>query len=101
MSMIWPPQSVKMVSTPSALSALATRWPPETTLASALFFFSVSSAVVAFAFPAFTAVSAIWSLPLPAHLAGNWYYYRYYSTIRFVQQAPLAASPIGVGFVPD
>src|SRR5208282_3264981 len=29
MSMIWPPQSVKMASTPSFLSALATRLPPE------------------------------------------------------------------------
>src|SRR6266496_1430049 len=29
MSMIWPPQSVQMTSTPSFLSALATRWPPE------------------------------------------------------------------------
>src|ERR1019366_2386926 len=46
MSMIWPPQSVKIVSTPSFLSALATRWPPETTLLSRSFCFSVSSAVV-------------------------------------------------------
>src|SRR3954454_11386084 len=29
MSMMWPPQRVKMVSTPSAFSAFATRWPPE------------------------------------------------------------------------
>src|SRR5579872_674916 len=29
MSMIWPPQRVKMASTPSFLSALATRLPPE------------------------------------------------------------------------
>src|SRR3974390_3146944 len=46
MSMMWPPQSVKIVSTPSFLSALATKWPPETTLASRVFCFSVSSAVV-------------------------------------------------------
>src|ERR1019366_10507768 len=47
MSMIWPPHSVKIVSTPSFLSALATRWPPETRAASLLFGRSVSSAVVA------------------------------------------------------
>src|SRR5918992_1207133 len=29
MSMMWPPQRVKMTSIPSARSALATRWPPE------------------------------------------------------------------------
>src|ERR1700737_2433693 len=29
MSMMWPPQSVKIVSIPSPLSAFATRWPPE------------------------------------------------------------------------
>src|SRR5919197_6648435 len=29
MSMMWPPHRVKMVSIPSAFSALATRWPPE------------------------------------------------------------------------
>src|SRR5713226_3202878 len=29
MSMMWPPHSVKMTSTPSFLSALATRLPPE------------------------------------------------------------------------
>src|SRR5271170_2740075 len=45
--MMWPPQSVKMVSTPSFLSALATRWPPEITLASRLLRCRVSSAVVA------------------------------------------------------
>src|SRR5665213_329438 len=47
MSMIWPPQSVKMVSTPSFLSALATKCPPETSAASWLLGRSVSSAVVA------------------------------------------------------
>src|SRR4029077_1065411 len=46
MSMICPPHSVKMVSTPSALRALATRWPPEMTFASRLFCCSVSSAVL-------------------------------------------------------
>src|ERR1017187_4534987 len=44
--MMWPPQRVKIVSTPSLLSALATKWPPEMTPASRLFFCSVSSAVV-------------------------------------------------------
>src|SRR5919108_3988740 len=29
MSMMWPPQRVKITSIPSARSALATRWPPE------------------------------------------------------------------------
>src|SRR5918911_1579899 len=29
MSIMWPPHRVKMVSIPSAFSALATRWPPE------------------------------------------------------------------------
>src|SRR5271165_1207421 len=46
MSMMCPPHSVKIVSTPSLLSALATRCPPDTTLASRLFCCSVSSAVV-------------------------------------------------------
>src|SRR5580692_6934406 len=46
MSMMCPPHSVKIVSTPSFFKALATRCPPETTLASRVFFFSVSSAVV-------------------------------------------------------
>src|SRR5438270_1956125 len=46
MSMMWPPQSVKMVSTPSFFRALATRWPPEMTLVSRLLRLSVSSAVV-------------------------------------------------------
>src|SRR6267378_8175673 len=46
MSMMCPPQSVKIVSTPSFFSALATRCPPEMTLASRLFRLSVSSAVV-------------------------------------------------------
>src|SRR5258705_4631600 len=46
MWMMSPPQSVKIVSTPSLFSALATRWPPETTLASRVLRFSVSSAVV-------------------------------------------------------
>src|SRR6476646_3504987 len=43
--MMWPPHRVKMVSTPSFLSALATSRPPETTLASRLFLCSVSVAV--------------------------------------------------------
>ncbi len=42
MSMIWPPHSVKIVSTPSFFSALATRWPPEMTPASLLYLASVS-----------------------------------------------------------
>src|SRR3954466_6379740 len=46
MSMIWPPQRVKIVSTPSFFSAFATRWPPEATPASRLFRRRVSSAVV-------------------------------------------------------
>src|SRR5918996_5890965 len=46
MSMIWPPHSVKIVSTPSFFRALAARWPPEMTLASVLRCFSVSVAVV-------------------------------------------------------
>src|ERR1700722_4690655 len=46
MSMMWPPQSVKIVSTPSFLSARATRWPPDIRAASLLFGRSVSSAVV-------------------------------------------------------
>src|ERR1700722_17808759 len=46
MSMMWPPQSVKIVSTPSLFSALATRWPPEITPASRLLRCRVSSAVV-------------------------------------------------------
>src|SRR5579863_4937081 len=45
--MMWPPQRVKMVSTPSFFSALATKCPPDTTLASRLFRCRVSSAVVA------------------------------------------------------
>src|SRR5271165_984730 len=49
MSMMWPPQSVKIVSTPSFLSALATRWPPEITLASRLLRCRVSSAVLGLA----------------------------------------------------
>src|ERR1700747_3713097 len=44
--MMWPPQSVKIVSTPSFFRALATRWPPEMTSASRLLRLSVSSAVV-------------------------------------------------------
>src|SRR5579859_709296 len=47
MSMMWPPQSVKMVSTPSFFRALATKWPPEITFASRLLRCRVSSAVVA------------------------------------------------------
>src|SRR6185312_2768358 len=46
MSMMCPPQSVKIVSTPSFFRAFATRCPPETTLASRLFCWRVSSAVV-------------------------------------------------------
>src|ERR1700733_13408845 len=46
MSMMWPPHNVKMVSTPSFLSAFATRWPPETTAASRLLGCKVLSAVV-------------------------------------------------------
>src|SRR5215472_17796335 len=46
MSMMCPPQRVKIVSTPSFFSALATRWPPEMTSASRLLRLSVSSAVV-------------------------------------------------------
>src|SRR3954451_19855347 len=46
MSMIWPPQRVKIVSTPSFFSAFATRWPPEATPACRLFRCRVSSAVV-------------------------------------------------------
>src|SRR2546427_12837999 len=46
MSMMWPPQSVKMVSTPSFFRALATRWPPEMTPVSRLLRLSVSSAVL-------------------------------------------------------
>src|SRR3984893_504356 len=46
MSMMCPPHRVKIVSTPSFFSALATRCPPEMTLASRLFRLSVSSAVV-------------------------------------------------------
>src|SRR5579863_8811110 len=46
MSMMWPPHRVKIVSTPSFLRAFATRWPPETSVASLLFGRSVSSAVV-------------------------------------------------------
>src|SRR6516162_9067529 len=61
MSMMWPPQSVKIVSTPSFFSALATRWPPETTSASRLLRLSVSSAVVV---PLFSAVfGAVSSIP--------------------------------------
>src|SRR5580658_8043589 len=45
MSMMWPPHSVKIVSTPSFFSAFATRCPPETTPASRLLRLSVSSAV--------------------------------------------------------
>src|SRR5882762_7237206 len=46
MSMMCPPHRVKIVSTPSFFSALATRCPPEMTLASRLLRLSVSSAVV-------------------------------------------------------
>src|SRR3982074_2040936 len=46
--MMCPPQSVKIVSTPSFFSALATRWPPEATPASRLFLCRVSSAVLDF-----------------------------------------------------
>src|SRR5215831_4295736 len=58
MSMMWPPQRVKIVSTPSDFSALATRCPPETMLGSALLRASVSSAVVLTGF-AFVAASAM------------------------------------------
>src|SRR5258706_16383942 len=47
MSMIWPPHSVKIVSTPSFFSARATRCPPEITSALRDFCLSVSSAVLA------------------------------------------------------
>src|SRR4029077_1983893 len=46
MSMMCPPHRVKTVSTPSFFSALATRCPPEITLASRDLRLSVSSAVV-------------------------------------------------------
>src|SRR6266513_1905258 len=46
MSMMCPPHRVKMVSTPSFFSALATRCPPEMTSALRLFRLRVSSAVV-------------------------------------------------------
>src|ERR1700689_2458389 len=46
MSMMWPPHNVKIVSTPSFLSAFATRCPPETTAASRLLGCKVLSAVV-------------------------------------------------------
>ena len=45
MSMMWPPHSVKIVSTPSFLSARATRWPPEMTLPLRSFLASVSREV--------------------------------------------------------
>src|SRR6266403_5029166 len=44
--MMWPPHSVKILSTPSFLSALATSRPPEITWPALFFCFSVSSAVV-------------------------------------------------------
>src|SRR5882757_7477638 len=47
MSMMWPPHSVKIVSTPSFFSARATRCPPEITSALRDFCLSVSSAVPA------------------------------------------------------
>src|SRR5438270_3403644 len=46
MSMMCPPHSVKIVSTPSLFSALATRWPPEMTVESRVLRLRVSSAVV-------------------------------------------------------
>src|SRR6266436_6831261 len=46
MSMMCPPHRVKIVSTPSFFSALATKCPPEMTLASRVLRLSVSSAVV-------------------------------------------------------
>jgi hypothetical protein len=49
----------EIVSTPSALSALATRWPPEMTFASVLLRLSVSSAVVVSRALALTAASAM------------------------------------------
>ena len=45
MSMMCPPQRVKTVSTPSFLSARATKCPPETIPSSRLFCASVSCAV--------------------------------------------------------
>src|SRR2546429_8926552 len=44
MSMLGPPHSVKIVSTPSLFSALATRWPPEMTVESRVLRLRVSSA---------------------------------------------------------
>src|ERR1700741_2447585 len=44
--MMCPPHRVKIVSTPSFFSALATRWPPETTPASRLLRCRGSSAVL-------------------------------------------------------
>src|SRR5919106_5457225 len=46
-----PPQSVKIVSTPSFFRALAARWPPEMTTVSVLFLWRVSVAVVVMARP--------------------------------------------------
>src|SRR6516225_9593151 len=64
MSMMCPPHSVKMVSTPSFLRALATRWPPETTLGSALLRARVSWAVASVDLTA-CAVAMKTSLALP------------------------------------
>src|SRR5215467_16310976 len=64
MSMMCPPHSVKMVSTPSFLRALATRWPPETMLGSALLRARVSWAVACVDLTA-CAVAMKTSLALP------------------------------------
>src|SRR5580704_3667376 len=63
--MMWPPQSVKIVSTPSLLSARATRWPPEINVASLLFGRSVSSAVLDAGAPAAGADTVLTALISP------------------------------------
>src|SRR5947208_2168150 len=68
MSMIWPPHRVKIVSTPSALRALATSRPPETMFASLLLRLSVSPAVLVPVFGTGSLLingsSSIWTAPV-------------------------------------
>src|ERR1700688_4907025 len=56
MSMMWPPQRVKITSIPSFLRAFATRWPPE----------SVCAGWSASSFGRSLAIGAVWAIRLPS-----------------------------------
>src|ERR1700688_2577503 len=55
MSMMWPPQRVKITSIPSFLRAFATRWPPE----------SVCAGWSASSFGRSLVIGAVWAIRLP------------------------------------